>query len=115
MVAGFVGGLGFAPGANFGPNCAVFEAVHGTAPDIAGKGIANPTALVLSACMMLDYLEMKDEAEFLRSCVDKVLLEGKYVTKDVNPNGVSTDEYVKAILREMVDMPAMLELLQQAD
>ena len=70
LVAGLVGGLGMAPGANIGADAAIFEAVHGSAPDIAGKGIANPTALLLAAAMMLDHCKLPDLATRLRKAID---------------------------------------------
>lgn len=73
LVAGLVGGLGMAPGANIGQDAAIFEAVHGSAPDIAGKGIANPTALMLAAAMMLDHVGMKDKGDRLRKAIDDTL------------------------------------------
>jgi isocitrate dehydrogenase (NAD+) len=73
LVAGLVGGLGMAPGANIGANAAIFEAVHGSAPDIAGKGIANPIALLLAAAMMLDHCDHKDKADRIRLAIDQTL------------------------------------------
>lgn len=73
LVAGLVGGLGMAPGANIGKNAAIFEAVHGSAPDIAGKGIANPTAIMLAAAMMLDHCKLTDLATRLRVAIDQTL------------------------------------------
>ena len=83
LAAGLVGGLGLAPGANIGDDHAVFEAVHGSAPDIAGKGIANPTALMLSAVMMLNYLGELDAATRLRNAIELVYREGKVLPGDV--------------------------------
>lgn len=83
LAAGLVGGLGLAPGANIGRDNAVFEAVHGSAPDIAGKDICNPTAQILSAAMMLDHLEEVECAERIRSAVREVYAEGKHLTGDV--------------------------------
>jgi isocitrate dehydrogenase (NAD+) len=97
LTAGLVGGLGVVPGANLGENEAVFEAVHGTAPDIAGKGIANPTALLLSGCMMLDHLGEKTHADRIRAAVNTVLSEGKQVTRDLGGTA-STDEYALAVI-----------------
>src|SRR5271168_1494360 len=77
LCAGLVGGLGVVPGANFGERVAVFEAVHGTAPDIAGKGLANPTALMMSAVLMLRFLELKDAAERFERALLRVFSEGK--------------------------------------
>jgi isocitrate dehydrogenase (NAD+) len=94
VCAGLVGGLGFAPGANIGEDCAIFEAVHGTAPDIAGQGIANPTALILSAAMMLDHLGEPNAALRVRRAVDEVFAVGEFVTRDVDENyGVSTNRF----------------------
>ena len=73
LVAGLVGGLGMAPGANIGADAAMFEAVHGSAPDIAGKGVANPTALLLAAAMMLDHVKLTDKATRLRQALDATL------------------------------------------
>ncbi len=94
--AGLVGGLGFIPSANIGENNGLFEPVHGSAPDIAGKGIANPIAMILSAKMMLDYLGEKDEADRLENAVLKVLSEGKDVTPDLGGSS-STMEMSEAI------------------
>src|SRR5271155_1690000 len=82
LCAGLVGGLGMVPGGNLGERCAVFEAVHGTAPDIAGKGIANPTALLSSAAMMLDWLGLAKEGERVRRALSSVYGEGKVRTGD---------------------------------
>lgn len=81
--AGLIGGLGLAPGANIGSECAIFEATHGSAPDIAGKDMANPTALILSAAMMLDHLGEPGAADAVRDAVREVLAEGTSVTADI--------------------------------
>jgi len=83
LCAGFIGGLGMAPGANIGDDVAVFEAVHGSAPDIAGKNLANPMALVLSAAMMLDHVGEPDAARRVREAVYTVLREGQTLTRDL--------------------------------
>ncbi|MBS6248848.1 MAG: isocitrate/isopropylmalate dehydrogenase family protein, partial [Eggerthella sp.] len=83
LCAGLVGGLGIAPGANIGPEYAIFEAVHGSAPDIAGKDICNPTAEVLSAAMMLDHLGEFEIAQRIRDAVRAVYAEGKVLTADI--------------------------------
>ncbi len=83
LCAGLVGGLGIAPGANIGPEYAIFEAVHGSAPDIAGKDVCNPTAEILSAAMMLDHLGELDIAQKIRDAVRKVYAEGKLLTADI--------------------------------
>lgn len=83
LAAGMVGGLGIAPGANIGKDCAVFEAVHGSAPDIAGQNKANPTAEILSAAMMLDHLGEADCADRIRLAIAKVYREGTFLTGDI--------------------------------
>ena len=98
LAAGLVGGLGLVPGANIGNDCAIFEAVHGSAPDIAGKGMANPIALTLSGAMMLDYLGEKEAAERVRKAVAVVLESKTGLTKDLGGNG-TTDTITDAIIR----------------
>ncbi len=83
LCAGLIGGLGFVPSANLGEDSAIFEAVHGTAPDIAGKGLANPSAMLLSACLMLDYLNQRDAAEKIRKALDVIYSDPMTFTKDV--------------------------------
>jgi isocitrate dehydrogenase (NAD+) len=97
LAAGLVGGLGLAPGANVGENHAVFEAVHGSAPDIAGKGVANPTAMMLSAVMMLDHLGETAAAERLQKAVERVYAEGKGLTPDVGGTA-STSQLTDAVI-----------------
>ena len=99
LCAGLVGGLGIAPGANIGINCAVFEAVHGSAPDIAGKGVANPTAMLLSAVMMLRHLGHHEQADRISRSVLKVCAEGICMTVDLGGKA-STDEYKVEIIRQ---------------
>jgi isocitrate dehydrogenase (NAD+) len=96
-ISGLVGGLGLAPGANIGARAALFEAVHGTAPDIAGKGIANPGALVLAACMMLDHIGDHTRAERIRNALTKVIREGKTLTRDLGGTS-NTDQFTDAII-----------------
>jgi isocitrate dehydrogenase (NAD+) len=91
QIAGLVGGLGMAPGANIGPDAAIFEAVHGSAPDIAGKGIANPTALLLAACLMLDHVGEGEKANAIRKAVDEVLNVDKIRTGDLGGNATTRD------------------------
>jgi isocitrate dehydrogenase (NAD+) len=100
LISGLVGGLGLAPGANIGLGGAIFEAVHGTAPDIAGKGIANPSALMLAACMMLDYLCDGERAQRIRSALEETLREGKTVTRDMGGTA-STDQFADAIIARL--------------
>ena len=83
LAAGLVGGLGMVPSGNIGEGVAIFEAVHGTAPDIAGKGIANPTALLMSAIMMLDHIGEVHAARNIEQALHKVYREGKTLTRDV--------------------------------
>ncbi len=98
--AGLVGGLGLIPSANIGENRALFEPVHGSAPDIAGKGLANPVAMILSAVMMLEYLGEKEAAENLDKAVVEVLSEGKVLTSDMGGNA-STMEIAEAIKNKL--------------
>lgn len=97
LAAGLIGGLGLVPGANIGQDMAIFEAAHGSAPDIAGKNIANPTAMILSACMMLDYLEMKEAAQTIRQSLDTVLSDPANFTRDLGGT-LSTTEFTQAII-----------------
>src|SRR5216683_8073152 len=97
LCAGLVGGLGVVPGANFGERCAIFEAVHGTAPDIAGKGLANPTALMMSAVMMLRWIELPNEADRLDLAIHKVYADGKVRTRDLGGTA-NTAEFTEAII-----------------
>lgn len=100
LCAGLIGGLGVAGGANIGRKAAVFEAVHGTAPDIAGKGICNPTAMLLSAAMMLDHLKMYDLAQKLRGALCDVLREGNHLTGDLKGKA-TTREFTQAIIEKL--------------
>lgn len=99
LMAGLVGGLGLAPSANLGAEYALFEPVHGSAPDIAGKGIANPTAAILSASMMLDYLGEQDAARRVEIAVDKVLVTGP-LTPDLGGE-VGTETFTKAVIKAL--------------
>ncbi len=96
-ISGLVGGLGMTPGANIGVNAAIFEAVHGTAPDIAGKGIANPGALLLAACMMLDHVGQNDVAARVRAAFEQTVKEGRVRTRDLGGES-STDEFTDAVI-----------------
>lgn len=97
LVAGLVGGLGMAPGANIGQDAAIFEAVHGSAPDIAGKGIANPVALMLAAAMMLDHLKMHDKATRLRTAILDTYNVDKVRTGDLGGKA-SSREFTAALV-----------------
>jgi isocitrate dehydrogenase (NAD+) len=96
-IAGLVGGLGMAPGANIGMDVTIFEAVHGSAPDIAGKGIANPLGLLLAATMMLDHIDRSELAHQLRKAIDQALNEDKVRTGDLGGTA-STKEFAQAIV-----------------
>jgi isocitrate dehydrogenase (NAD+) len=100
LCAGLVGGLGVVPGANMGEDCAVFEAVHGSAPDIADKNLANPTALLLSALMMLDHIGEGQRAARIRAALDRVLAAGIVRTHDLGGHATTT-EFTEAVCREI--------------
>jgi isocitrate dehydrogenase (NAD+) len=97
LAAGLVGGLGMAPGANIGVDAAIFEAVHGSAPDIAGRGIANPTALLLATAMLLDHVKLRDEASRLRKAIDQTLNVDQIRTGDLGGNA-DTRGYTQALV-----------------
>lgn len=107
LAAGLVGGLGLAPGANIGRECAVFEAVHGSAPDIAGKNLANPTAQILSAAMMLDHLGEREAAARIRNAVRAVYSKGEHLTGDIRrPSRTASEpasctEFAEALVDEL--------------
>lgn len=96
LCAGLIGGLGLAPSANIGDSAIIFEAVHGSAPDIAGKNIANPTALLLSAAMLLDFLEERNAAQKIRDGIDHLISTKTSLTPDLGGTG-TTQEYTKAL------------------
>lgn len=100
LTSGLIGGLGLLPSSNLGKDYAMFEAVHGSAPDIAGQHIANPTALLWSACMMLEYLDQRDVAKRIRLAVDQVLHDGKVKTRDLG-GSATTEEYCDAIIAQL--------------
>jgi isocitrate dehydrogenase (NAD+) len=100
LIAGLVGGLGLAPGANIGATAAIFEAVHGTAPDIAGKGVANPGAQILAACLMLDHAGEKARADRIRSALENTIREGKTLTRDLGGRA-TTAEFTDAIIAKL--------------
>jgi isocitrate dehydrogenase (NAD+) len=97
LAAGLVGGLGVVPSANIGDECAMFEAVHGTAPDIAGKGFANPTALLMSGILMLDHLGERTAAERIQNALEKVYREARHTTRDVGGKA-GTEEFADAVI-----------------
>jgi isocitrate dehydrogenase (NAD+) len=98
LTAGLVGGLGVAPGANLGKDCAIFEAVHGTAPDIAGKGLANPTAIMLAACSLCDYVGQREAATRLRNGIQTALASAESRTRDLKGQA-DTKTFTDAVCR----------------
>jgi len=100
LVSGLVGGLGLTPGANIGRDAAIFEAVHGTAPDIAGQGIANPGALVLAACLMLDHIGDRFRADRIRRAVESTIRAGKVLTRDLGGTA-TTREFADAVVAHL--------------
>jgi isocitrate dehydrogenase (NAD+) len=100
LCAGLIGGLGLVPGANIGELGALFEAVHGSAPDIAGQGVANPTALLQSAILMLRYLGEREAAERVERAMLKVFEEGQVRTRDIGGTA-KTAEFADAVIRAM--------------
>ncbi|MBR9906468.1 MAG: isocitrate dehydrogenase [Gammaproteobacteria bacterium] len=97
LCAGLVGGLGMAPGANIGEKSAIFEAVHGSAPDIAGQNLANPTSVILAVIQMLEYLGMQDQAKRILAAVTDVIATGDRTTRDLGGNGGTTD-FTQAVI-----------------
>ncbi len=100
LCAGLVGGLGMAPGANIGKNAAIFEAVHGSAPDIAGKNLANPTSVILASIQMLEHLGMADKAQRIRHAVTDVIEAGDRTTRDLGGTHGTTD-FTEAVLERL--------------
>jgi len=100
MCAGLIGGLGLTPSGNIGDECSIFEAVHGSAPDIAGKGLANPTALLLSSMMMLQHMGLNKHADSISKAIFDTLAEGKVLTGDLGGKS-KTHEYAEAIISRL--------------
>lgn len=100
LMAGLIGGLGLASSANIGKDIALFEAVHGSAPDIAGKNLANPTALLLASCLMLDYAGKREAAQRIRAAIDKVLSKEEHFTADLG-GSLGTEEFTDALIRQL--------------
>lgn len=100
LAAGLVGGLGVVPGANLGDDHALFESVHGSAPDIKGKNIANPTALILAAVMMLEHISEKVAARRISDALETVLMKGEVLTPDLGGSGTTT-KFANAIIKEI--------------
>lgn len=100
LCAGLVGGLGMAPGANIGKDAAIFEAVHGSAPDIAGKNLANPTSVILASIQMLEYLGMSDKAEAIRNAISAVIAQADRTTADLGGSHGTTD-FTQAVIERL--------------
>jgi isocitrate dehydrogenase (NAD+) len=100
LIAGLIGGLGLAPGANIGTSAAIFEAVHGSAPDIAGRGVANPLALVLASALMLDHVQLPALGTKLREAVKGAVLTDHVRTRDLGGTATTSD-VTTAILRRL--------------
>lgn len=100
LCSGLVGGLGLTPSGNIGEEAAVFEAVHGTAPDIAGKNMANPTALLFSACMMLEHMDLHTYSQKIKTAAFKTLREGQNLTADLHGKGTTTS-YTDTIIKNL--------------
>jgi isocitrate dehydrogenase (NAD+) len=100
LCAAFVGGLGVVPGANIGANCAIFEAVHGSAPDIAGRDLANPTAVLQSAILMLRHIDENAAADRVHAALEKTYKEKKHLTRDVGGTA-RTSEFTDAVIANM--------------
>src|SRR5699024_5359579 len=100
LCAGLIGGMGLAPGANIGENCAVFEAVHGSAPDIAGQNIANPTSVLLATAELFDYLQDSAKADRLRQAVRSAIADHDRTTPDLGGGG-TTDGFAQAVIERL--------------
>jgi isocitrate dehydrogenase (NAD+) len=100
LMAGLVGGLGLAPGANIGTDTAIFEPVHGSAPDIAGKGIANPGAMLLAACMMLEHIGEADAGNRIRAALQHTVSERRTLTPDLGGTA-STNDFAHAVIAHL--------------
>jgi isocitrate dehydrogenase (NAD+) len=105
LCAVFVGGLGFVPSANLGDDCAVFEAVHGSAPDIAGKNLANPTALLRSALLMVRHLGENDASMLIRNALERVYRHPEKLTRDIGGQA-GTAEFADNVIEEMENAKA---------
>ena len=114
LCAAFVGGLGLVAGANFGIDCAIFEAVHGSAPDIAGKDMANPTAVLRSAVLMLHHLGEHDAANHINAALGYVYTEKKHVTRDVGGTA-GTSEFADAVIKALQTLPVPAPAAREVD
>jgi isocitrate dehydrogenase (NAD+) len=111
LCAAFVGGLGLVPGANLGEQCAIFEAVHGSAPDIAGKDIANPTAMLLSGVLMLRHLGENEGADRVKAGIDRVYRTRRALTRDVS-GSASTTQFAEAVMEAMQEQSGQVEAVR---
>lgn len=109
LCAGLVGSLGLGAGANIGEQCAIFEACHGSAPDIAGKNLANPTSLILSSVMMLRHVGMDLWADIIENSVREVLIEGKHITRDIGGTA-TTDEFTEEVVKRVKEKRKAMEM-----
>ena len=100
LCAGLIGGLGLTTGSNIGEDGAIFEAVHGSAPDIAGKNIANPTACILAGAKMLNYIGYEKEAKKIENAIESLIKEGEYLTKDLG-GSLGTKEFTKKVIEKL--------------
>ena len=114
LCAAFVGGLGLVAGANFGTDCAIFEAVHGSAPDIAGKDMANPTAVLRSGVLMLHHLGEHGAANHIDAALGHVYTEKKHVPRDVGGNA-GTTEFADAVIAALEEVPLPIPVLKEAE
>jgi isocitrate dehydrogenase (NAD+) len=114
LCAAFVGGLGLVAGANFGTECAIFEAVHGSAPDIAGKDMANPTAVLRSAVLMLHHLNEHDAARHINAALGYVYTQKKHVTRDVGGKA-GTIEFADAVIEALKTIPVPVPVTREAE
>ncbi len=114
LCAGLVGGLGLVPGANFGHEIAIFEAVHGSAPDIAGKDMANPTAVLRSGILMLRHLGEENAANHIRAAIEKVFTEKKHLTRDIGGTA-STTEFTDAMVEALHTIPPPQPQLEEVE
>ncbi len=114
LCSAFVGGLGLVPGANFGQDCSIFEAVHGSAPDIAGKDMANPTAVLRSALLMLQHLGEHKSAAHIQAALEHVYTEKQHVTRDVGGTA-GTNEFADAVVEALHTLPAPAPVVKEVE
>src|SRR5208283_966602 len=110
----FVGGLGLVAGANFGTDCSIFEAVHGSAPDIAGKDMANPTAVLRSGVLMLHHLDEHSAANHINAALAPAYTEKKHITRDVGGTA-GTTEFADAVIEALLTVPVPAPVTREAE